>query len=314
MLIRFILLAVFWPVMSLAEVAVSQANPPSSSPAQQSAPVVGTGGDLQRGAVLAMTLTDDPRQTYYLYVPRSGGAGRRVFVSVHGISLNALEHAQRFAPLAEKYDVVLVAPLFSKDRFPKYQRLFAGEGGRPDHVLQRIVSEVGALTGAKTDKIYLFGYSGGGQFTHRYVMTHPDQVAGFVVGAAGWYTFPMPDTKYPYGIKSRRDFPEQPLDPAKFLTVPGGVLVGVRDNKQGSALNKSQKIDAEEGGNRTERGHEWVNAMIAAARDRGLSTKYFFETMPRCGHSFSQCMKRGNMGPLVFEHLFPSVYTQATDR
>ena len=312
MLIRFILLSILWPAVSLAELAVSQGHTPGTPPTQQRLTNPGAGG-MQRGTVLTMALADDPQQTYYLYVPHDGGIGRPIFVTVHGISRNALEHAQRFASVANKYGVVLVAPLFSEKRFPNYQRLLMGGGGRPDRVLQRIVAEVGTLTDAKTEKIYLFGYSGGGQFTHRYAMTYPDQVAGFVVGAAGWYTFPRTDTKYPYGIKSSRDFPDQPFDPTKFLAVPGGVVVGVRDNKRGSALNKSQKINAEEGGNRTERGHQWINAMNAAAHDRGLSKKYFFETMPRCGHSFSQCMKRGNMGPLVFEHLFPG-RAQATDR
>jgi pimeloyl-ACP methyl ester carboxylesterase len=318
MLIPLILLAILWQGTSQAMSEVSQNNAPSSSPALQfirNCAPVDEGKMKQMGKVLTMSLSEDPQQAYYLYIPRSGGVGQPVFVTVHGISRNALEHAQSFAPFAEKYGVVLIAPLFTADRFPKYQRLESGgSGGNPDVALQRIIAEVGKLTCAKTDKIFLFGYSGGGQFTHRYAMRYPGQVARFVVGAAGWYTFPLNDKKYPYGIKTSPDLPDLSFDPAKFLTIPGTVVVGERDNKQGSALNKSQKIDDYEGDNRLERGREWIDAMAASARDRGLSTPYFFEIMPHCGHSFDNCMKRGNMGAMVFEHLFPSADKQATNR
>lgn len=108
------------------------------------------------------TLRDDPCQRYYLYLPRIT-AGARVFVTVHGISRNAEEHARLFAPFAERYGVVLVAPLFPANRFTKYQQLGkAGDGKRADQALHQILSEVGTLTGAAIDRLYLFGFSGGG--------------------------------------------------------------------------------------------------------------------------------------------------------
>lgn len=307
MFIALIFFMMLWPMASLATVPVAPDYRVGDAP-RSPLVVAPVAQDVKQfGTVRAMTLADNPQQQYYLYVPRSGGAGRPVMVTVHGISRNALEHAQRFAPFAEQYGVVLIAPLFPKDSFPKYQRLEGGgAGGRPDLVLQQIIAEVGRLTGAVTDKVFMFGYSGGGQFTHRYAMRYPEQVSRFVVGAAGWYTFPDPNKKYPYGIGARRDLPDFSFDPARFLAVPGGVLVGERDHRQGSALNHSQKISAQEGDNRDERGREWVAAMNAKAHDNGFSTAYFFELMPRCGHSFTRCMKRGNMGHLVFQYFFPA--------
>ena len=56
-------------------------------------------------------LAGDAEQQYFLYVPPQGGAGAPVFVTVHGVSRNAEEHARRFKRLAKQYGVVLVAPV-----------------------------------------------------------------------------------------------------------------------------------------------------------------------------------------------------------
>jgi pimeloyl-ACP methyl ester carboxylesterase len=110
----------------------------------------------------------------------------------------AKDHALKFASFAERYGVVLVAPLFPKDRFGDYQRLGRnGRGERADQALNRILTEVGFLTGANIDKLYMFGYSGGGQFVHRYAMAYPQRTARIVVAAAGWYTFPDSAVNYP---------------------------------------------------------------------------------------------------------------------
>ena len=253
-------------------------------------------------------LARDPRLMYYLYLPSRGAAGAPVFVTVHGITRNAEDHARRFAPHAEEQGVVLIAPLFPAGLFPRYQRLGRdGRGERPDRVLDEIVAEVGAMTGAKTDKLYLFGYSGGGQFVHRYTMAYPHRVMRYVVGAAGWYTFPDPDTRFPRGIKPRDDLPGVTFDPKAFLNVPGAVVVGERDAKADKALNQSARITLQQGGDRLERGRRWVSSMRQAALDVGLHTPYLLHVLPDCGHSFQRCMVRAGMGALIFKSLFDPV-------
>jgi pimeloyl-ACP methyl ester carboxylesterase len=265
---------------------------------------------LQTGVVLERTVEQDHEQRYFLYIPRKGGAGTPVFISVHGISGNAQEHAERFAPFAEQYGVVLIAPSFPSTHFPAYQRLARPSSRhrnrRADHALQRIVAEIGVLTGAATERLYLFGYSGGGQFVHRYAMIYPDQVARYVVGAAGWYTFPDPTVRYPRGIQSREDLPDIQFDPRRFLTVPGSVLVGERDVRAGTALNTSPRIEQQQGPTRLERGKRWAQAMTEAAQHHHLDTRFDFQTLPGSGHSFRRSMTRGNLGTLVFERLFES--------
>ena len=260
---------------------------------------------LPAGMVLNRILGDATRQQYFLYVPQRGGANAPVFVTVHGISRNAREHAERFASFAERYGVVLIAPYFSHERFPDYQRLGRkGKGARADLALDSIVAEVGRLTGAQTGKLFLFGYSGGAQFVHRYALAHPERVAKVALGAAGWYTFPDPTVKYPKGIAQAKSLPDITFDSARFLTIPTCVLVGERDVRQDVALNKSPAIAQQQGATRLERGGQWIAAMTRAAAAHGLDTPYTFHTLPRSRHSFTKSMGRGKMGEMVFDCLF----------
>ena len=266
-----------------------------------------------RGIIVQRALSSDPALTYFLYVPTQLAAAAPLLVDVHGISRNAGEHIAGFAPFAERYGVVVLAPLFSKERFPDYQRLGRkGRGLRADLALQQMIKEVGQLTGAKTEKVYLFGFSGGAQFVHRYLMAYPKQVASAVIASAGWYKLPDEQRRYPTGIKPNPDLPDIRFDPSQFLTVPACVVVGDLDTRRGSALRKNKKIDKQQGVSRMERGQHWIEAMRAAARNREMNTVYQFHTLPRSGHSFRRSMKHGNMGEIVFDFLFPAAPAMVT--
>jgi len=257
------------------------------------------------GEVQRRHLSGDPAQVYYLFIPSAGGADAPVLVTVHGISRNAREHAWRFARLAEAYGVVVVAPLFPSERYPDFQRLGrSGRGARADRALDAILAEVGRLTGAQTEHIHLFGFSGGAQFAHRYAFAHPRRVIAMVLGAAGWYTFPNPQKAYPRGLDLRGRLPGVTFDLDAALTIPATIVVGERDTKRDAELNVSPRIDRLQGLTRLERGRRWVEAMRKAARARGLATSYAFVELPRSGHSFRRAVRRGGMADVVFTSLF----------
>ena len=257
------------------------------------------------GTVVKRKLVLEPKQEYFLYVPRNVCIGAPVFIAVHGVARMAKEHAQEFAPFAERYGVVLIAPLFPKEYFCDYQRLGRkGKGERSDLSFQGIIKEVGLLTGANTDRLYMFGYSGGGQFVHRYAMAYPQNVARIVVAAAGWYTFPDSNVNYPRGIKRAKGLRHITFSSSRFLSIPACVLVGERDKHRDVELNKSERIDNQQGLNRLERGKAWIQAMADAARASDLDTEYDFKVLPDCNHSFLKCMHRGRMGEHVLNFLF----------
>ncbi len=219
---------------------------------------------------------------------------------MHGLSRNSQQQARLFSGYCESFGAVLAAPLFSAERHGDYQRLGRN---RADLALDPILEEAASLTGACAAQIHLFGYSGGAQFAHRYVMAHPHRVARAVVAAAGWYTFPDARRRFPHGIRPSRRFPDLRLDPEEFLRVPMTVLVGEQD-QTGASLRRSERIDQQQGMTRVERARNWVAAMREAAAARALEPRVSLEVVAETGHSFRRFMERGKLGDRVFEALF----------
>jgi len=258
-----------------------------------------------RGRVLLRALRSDPTQEYLAYVPHSAARNAPVLVSVHGISRNAYEQAVVFSELCEKYGVVLVVPVFHAVTHRDYQRLGRkGRGPRVDRLLHRVLAEAASVTGADATQVFLFGFSAGAQFAHRYLMAHPHRVARAVVAAAGWYTFPDPKQRFPYGIRPNGSLKGVVFDAERFLCVPVEVLVGSRD--LGSTnLKRGERVDVQ-GANRVERARRWVAAMRAAAAAHGLKPAVTLTEVPGIDHSFAEFMERGALVERVGNFLFRS--------
>ncbi|HED14998.1 MAG TPA: hypothetical protein ENI62_15345 [Gammaproteobacteria bacterium] len=260
---------------------------------------------IEPGKVHKRHVSGDPVLRYFIYIPKDHGICSAQFISVHGISRNAREHAELYAPLAEQYGVILVVPIFSKRHFGGYQRLGREGGGRrADHALQLITDEVEYLTGADSGKIFLTGFSGGGQFAHRYTMAHPDRVRRLAIAAAGWYTHPDESRRFPYGIASTPRLKGIDFDLQKFLQVPTSVFVGQWDIVCDSGLNQSARIRRQQGLTRLERGRYWVDAMNRAAMEYAMDASCEFAIIPSVGHDFSRAMRNGQLGQRVFSCLF----------
>lgn len=241
---------------------------------------------------------------YYLHRPAGDLEGAPVLVVVHGISRNAGEHIRAFGSEAARQGIVTVAPRFSRKRFPRYQRLNSCRDGRsptPDVALREILDEVHEATGADTSRVFLFGFSGGAQFAHRFALCSPGRVRSLVLASAGWYTFPDTAKPFPRGIGPA------PLaegyDLAGLLRVPTLVVVGEHDTRRDGAFNASRRLDVQQGSNRVERGQRWVAAMQAAADRRQLGPRFSFATLPGCGHDFGQCAAVGSIVPVTLEFL-----------
>ena len=247
---------------------------------------------------------DAARRPYHLYVPSAGGEGAPMFVAVHGLSRNVEEHARLFSGHCEANRAVLVAPLFAESHAADYQRLGrAGRGPRADALLDAVVGEVSRLTGARAWPFHLFGFSGGAQFAHRYTMAHPHRVAHAVFAAAGWYTFPDPRERYPYGIRRTHDLPGVRFDPEEFLRVPMTVVIGDHD-LAGEHMRDSPRLQRQQGRTRLERARKWVAAMRAAAQSYHIDSRVALDVIPGGDHSFLTLMQAHRLGERTFAALF----------
>lgn len=244
-----------------------------------------------------------PGLRYALQRPQEPGPDTPVFVAIHGISRNAPDHFNAFAGLAHSRRSILVAPLFDAAGFPDYQRLGRrGFGRRADLALIALVDDVLASCGLQGLKLHLFGHSGGAQFTHRFVMAHPQRVARYAISAAGWYTFPDESTDYPYGLRE----PPDGLDISRqrpFLSVKGCVFVGMRDQRRGASLRQRERVDAQQGTTRIERATRWTAAMNSRARALGLAEPLELRRLPDTGHSFGGLVRRAGLHEQAWEFL-----------
>ncbi|MGD9018899.1 MAG: hypothetical protein PVJ25_03030 [Desulfuromonadales bacterium] len=260
--------------------------------------------ELNRGTLHHRTIDGMSQLEYFVYIPESYQDDGKILYTIHGISRNAAEHVQGFIAQAERHGTVLVGPLFLKENFPRYQRLGTNvQQERADMAFNHILQDVHEWLRVSPAPMKLFGFSGGGQFLHRYAMFYPKRVARMVLAAPGWYTFPDPDRKYPFGLKPTRDWPKLKFSLEKFLQIPTLVLVGEEDDLRDKDLNRDREIDSFQGLNRIERAERWINANRNLARSYDIPADFRMETIPNASHAYESYMGHPPFAEQVFEFL-----------
>lgn len=228
----------------------------------------------------------------YVYAPAGGRRSLGTLVSVHGVTRRAPEQFTGWLRFAQRMQITLVAPSFGRDRFAGYQRLAGSKRGlTADHALLRLLDQLRDEGFVGTGPVVLFGYSGGAQFVHRFLLAHPNAADGAAVAAAGWYTFPDRLTPFPYGLATSRLGLAGHLD--AFLQKPLLVTVGEADVARDEQLRKRFWMDAWQGRTRVERAERWVEALRNEARRRGVTPRVSLCHLPGAGHSFVECMRAG---------------------
>ena len=242
-------------------------------------------------------LPGDPAREYYAFVPPGAPPGAEPLVLVHGISRNAPELVLRFADLAQRHGVPLIAPLFRRETWGQYQQAWDRKRDlRADLALCEILDDAARRLGLATQRVALFGFSGGGQFAHRFAMLHPGRVRACVPVSAGWYTMPDPDLAWPLGLKDMPG-PGGKVDPAA-AEVPFHLVVGQRDTGDDDALRHDPEIDRLQGADRRSRARAWRKAL----RQAGWNRLGSLTVLPRTRHNFA-CAHRRGLTQTVFQLL-----------
>lgn len=208
------------PTLSSSLLTVSTRNVPS----------------YDRGATPVIAYRDDPRFCYCLYVPHrfdESFCPPELVVAVHGTVRTFMAYRDNFAAFAKWNNCIILAPLFpvgikgdrNRDGF-KYMK---EDDLRYDEILLGMVREVSEIYGRDFRRFGLFGYSGGGHFTHRFLMLRPEYLWAASIGAPGSVTLLDPDRDWWVGTRNIETVFGRPIDEEAMAQVPVQMIVGAAD-------------------------------------------------------------------------------------
>ena len=140
----------------------------------------------------------------------------------------------------------------------------------------------------------IFGFSGGSQFVHRYMMYGKDaRVERAAIGSAGWYTF-LNNEPFPFGTT------DMPVDKERidwFLSKEVLFIVGESDNDPNHyALNLNEGAK-KQGKHRHERGQNYFNSLINYADLNQRAFRWRYRSVEGLDHNIEEMTK--NAAPFL---------------
>jgi poly(3-hydroxybutyrate) depolymerase len=252
--------------------------------------------DLGQTAIFASKA--DPRFHYCLYVPQAVGRGEKVelLVAVHGTGRTSfLDFRDGFAEFGRWNKVAILCPIFpvgvlGDGARSGYKYMVEGDI-RYDRLVLDMVAEVAEKYGQDWSQFAMFGFSGGGHFTHRFAILHPRKLWAASIGSPGSVTLLDPSRDWWVGIRNIREKFGIDFDAAALAKVPVQMLVGDADletweitHKPGSASWMEGANDA--GATRPER----LRSLAASFEKAGVNVR--LELVPGVSHERMKVLDR----------------------
>ncbi len=248
--------------------------------------------------------------TAFTYKPPTYQDGPLVVV-FHGVQRNAEDYRNFAITLAERFGVIVVAPMFDAKRFPsvRYQRggLVNADGqAEPEDkwtyaAIPRIVAHVRALEGKAAAALpyYLIGHSAGGQFLVRLAAFMPGEAVRIVAGNPGSHLFPVRDQVFGYGFGGLP--PELSSDEVirRYLAAPLTFFLGTGDILPSNSFDASP-AGMKQGPNRLERGRACFAVAQKLAKERGWAFNWRKVETPGIGHQGAFMFAAKEAGDALF--------------
>ncbi|WP_186418460.1 alpha/beta hydrolase [Bosea sp. CS1GBMeth4] len=271
---------------------------PAATPAKQDDAAAIARALYDLGPTPVIACRADPRFSYCLYVPKTlgkGGQAPELVVTMHGTGRGFTGYRDAFQAFGRWNNCIVLAPLFpigvmgdgNRNGF-KYMR--EGEV-RYDHILLAMVEEVAQHYGVRFDRFALFGYSGGGHFTHRFLMLQPQKLWAASIGAPGSVTLLDPTRDWWVGTRNMAELFGTAPDIEAMRKVAVQMIVGAADletweitHQPGSA---SWMPDANHAGvNRPER----LDSLRRNFEEHGITVR--FDLVPNMPHDGLKAVSR----------------------
>ncbi|MGX5733279.1 alpha/beta hydrolase [Bosea thiooxidans] len=237
-----------------------------------------------------------------------------VVVVQHGMLRNGDDYRDFWIEAAEKHNLLIVAPTFPDEPFPKAEGynngLLVAEDGAiapraqwlyavPARVLEAL------RAGGIIDQplIRIFGHSAGGQFVHRMLATGGGETyAAAMASNPGWYTLPTLERRFPEGLDGL-DLDQDAL--ARWLAYPMIIFAGDRDIVTDDPNLPAQPEALAQGPHRYGRAHFMLEFAQAEAARLGAACNWRLITVAGIGHD-GAAMSRA-AAAYWFEGRIPSI-------
>jgi hypothetical protein len=227
----------------------------------------------------------------FTYKPANYAGGPLLLV-FHGIDRDADVYRDNAESIADRYGMMVAAPLFDKQRFPGalYQR-----GGIVSHrALQPQEKWAGMLAVALADRLrrddgrpdlayYLIGHSAGGQFLARLAPFVPNAARRIVIANPSSWVFPALQDDFPFGLGGATARLVDDGFLRRYLAAPITVYLGEADTGDKNRDDSAGAV--RQGATRYERGLNFFKAGQALAKARGWPINWRLVEVPAVGHS-----------------------------
>ncbi|MDH5537535.1 MAG: hypothetical protein OEZ08_18445 [Betaproteobacteria bacterium] len=234
----------------------------------------------------------------YTYKP-ANYAGGPLLVSFHGLSRNVIAYREATKAIANKRGLLVVLPLFDRERFPywRYQALGITRTSRnvtegpiavePESawtaaLILRLIGRVLADEGRPDLDYYLIGHSAGGQIANRLAAFAPHGAKRIVIANPSSYVQPTRDARFPYGFGDLPETMNGEIAIRRYLAQPITLLVGPADVHDKDLDVRPAAM--RQGATRHERARNIFNAAREVARANGWPFNWQLIEVPDVGH------------------------------
>lgn len=230
----------------------------------------------------------------FYHKPAGDVADMPVLFVMHGIKRNADTYRDNWVKLSEKHKILIIAPEFSNELFPRSGAYNLGNirvrSGKPNDeqewaysLIDPIFDEVIRRTGSQQKKYDLFGHSAGSQFAHRFLLFKKATKADRIIAAnAGTYTALEMDVAFPWGVKGM-NLEEEHLKAVLARNVV--IHLGESDTNPAHRYLNVTEPAMRQGKHRFERGHFFYGTAEKLAKELNTDFNWKIRTVPGVGHS-----------------------------
>jgi poly(3-hydroxybutyrate) depolymerase len=246
--------------------------------------------------------------TLFTYKPLLYKGGPLLIV-FHGVTRNAAEYRDFAVPMADRFNVMVVAPLLDEKRFPEewYQRggLLGVDGkAAPQeqwmfNVVSAIVAEVRTREYRPDLQYYLVGHSAGAQFLVRLAAYQPGDAQRIVAGNAGSLLFPSREHQFGYGLGG---LPPELGDDAmlqRYFAAPLTLYLGTADTTPRRRFDASE-AGMKQGPHRLARNRAFFELAESIAKARGWPFNWRKVETPGIEHDAARMFGAQEMEDALF--------------